>query len=201
MSKAIRFEGNGYGEEWVKEAKKRGLSNMRTSPEALGVWGRKEVVALFDDLDVLRPEELAARRELEYEKYMMKLQIEATIACDLAQNTLLPAAVNYQNFLLENIMGVEEAFGKKGSKMVSPQRDLLEKTSDIVNALYDSLGKLRSEMDKANALKSHQKQAEAYGKIVTPLIEEVGESCTALEGIIDNEIWPLPKFTELLFTR
>ena len=201
QSKAIRFEGNGYGDEWVKEAKKRGLSNMRTSPEALGVWGRKEVVALFDDLNVLKPEELAARREIEYEKYMMKRQIEATIACDLAQNTLLPAAVNYQNFLLENIMGVEEAFGKKGSKMVSPQRDLLEKTSDIVNALYDSLGKLRSEMDKANALKSHQKQAEAYGKIVTPLIEEVGESCTALEGIIDNEIWPLPKFTELLFTR
>lgn len=201
QSKAIRFEGNGYGDEWVKEAKKRGLSNMRTSPEALGVWGRKEVVALFDDLNVLKPEELAARREIEYEKYMMKRQIEATIACDLAQNTLLPAAVNYQNFLLENIMGVEEAFGKKGSKMVSPQRDLLEKTSDIVNALYDSLGKLRSEMYKANALKSHQKQAEAYGKIVTPLIEEVGESCTALEGIIDNEIWPLPKFTELLFTR
>lgn len=201
QSKAIRFEGNGYGDEWVKEAKKRGLSNMRTSPEALGVWGRKEVVALFDDLNVLKPEELAARREIEYEKYMMKRQIEATIACDLAQNTLLPAAVNYQNFLLENIMGVEEAFGKKGSKMVSPQRDLLEKTSDIVNALYDSIGKLRSEMDKANALKSHQKQAEAYGKIVTPLIEEVGESCTALEGIIDNEIWPLPKFTELLFTR
>ena len=201
QSKAIRFEGNGYGDEWVKEAKKRGLSNMRTSPEALGVWGRKEVVALFDDLNVLKPEELAARREIEYEKYMMKRQIEATIACDLAQNTLLPAAVNYQNFLLENIMGVEEAFGKKGSKMVSPQRDLLEKTSDIVSALYDSLGKLRSEMDKANALKSHQKQAEAYGKIVTPLIEELGESCTALEGIIDNEIWPLPKFTELLFTR
>ena len=201
QSKAIRFEGNGYGDEWVKEAKKRGLSNMRTSPEALGVWGRKEVVALFDDLNVLKPEELAARREIEYEKYTMKRQIEATIACDLAQNTLLPAAINYQNFLLENIMGVEEAFGKKGSKMVSPQRDLLEKTSDIVNALYDSLGKLRSEMDKANALKSHQKQAEAYGKIVTPLIEELGESCTALEGIIDNEIWPLPKFTELLFTR
>ncbi len=201
QSKAIRFEGNGYGDEWVKEAKKRGLSNMRTSPEALGVWGRKEVVALFDDLNVLKPEELAARREIEYEKYTMKRQIEATIACDLAQNTLLPAAVNYQNFLLENIMGVEEAFGKKGSKMVSPQRDLLEKTSDIVNTLYDSLGKLRSEMDKANALKSHQKQAEAYGKIVTPLIEELGESCTALEGIIDNEIWPLPKFTELLFTR
>ncbi len=201
QSKNIRFEGNGYGEEWVIEAKKRGLSNMRTSPEALGVWGRKEVISLFEDLKVLKPEELAARREIEYEKYMMNRQIEATIACDLAQNTILPAAISYQNFLLENIMGVEDAFGKKGTKMVSPQRDLLARTSSIVNDLYTSIGKLNSEMDKANAMKSHQKQAEAYGKVVTPLIEELGDSCTALEGLIDNEIWPLPKFTELLFTR
>ena len=98
-------------------------------------------------------------------------------------------------------MGVEEAFGKKGTKMVSPQRNLLERTSSIVNDLYSSLGKLNSEMDKADAMKSHQKQAETYGKVVTPLIEELGDSCTALEGLIDNEIWPLPKFTELLFTR
>jgi len=201
QSKAIRFEGNGYGDEWVKEAKKRGLSNMRTSPEALGVWGRKEVVSLFEDLKVLKPEELAARREIEYEKYMMKRQIEATIACDLAQNTILPAAINYQNFLLENIMGIEETFGKKGSKMIRPQMDLLEKTSALVNDLYTSMGKLSNEMDKANSASSHQKQAEAYGKIVTPLIEELGVSCTVLEGIIDNELWPLPKFTELLFTR
>ena len=201
QSKNIRFEGNGYGDAWVKEAKKRGLSNMRTSPEALEVWGRKEVISLFDDLKVLKPEELAARREIEYEKYMMKRQIEATIACDLAQNTILPAAINYQNFLLENIMGIEEAFGKKGSKMIRPQKDLLEKTSALVNDLYTSMGKLSNEMDKANSASSHQKQAEAYGKVVTPLIEELGVSCTALEGIIDNELWPLPKFTELLFTR
>ena len=174
---------------------------MRTSPEALAVWGRKEVVSLFADLKVLKPEELAARREIEYEKYMMKRQIEATIACDLAQNTILPAAISYQNFLLENIMGIKEAFAKKGGKMVSPQRDLLERSSALVNDLYSSLGKLKTEMDKANAQSSHQKQAEVYGKIVTPLIEELGDSCTALEGLIDNEIWPLPKFTELLFTR
>ena len=201
QSKVIRFEGNGYGDEWVKEAKKRGLSNMRTSPEALEVWGRKEVIALFEDLKVLKPEELAARREIEYEKYMMKRQIEAVVVCDLAQNTILPAAISYQNFLLENIMGIEETFAKKGSKMVSPQRDILERTSSLVNDLYSSMSKLKVEMNKANSLSSHQKQAEAYGNIVTPLIEELGESCTALEGLIDNELWPLPKFTELLFTR
>ena len=98
-------------------------------------------------------------------------------------------------------MGIEEAFSKSGGKMVVPQRDLLVKVSDVVNELYSSLNKLRAEMDKANALKSHQKQAEAYGKVVTPLIDELGESCTALEGMIDNELWPIPKFTELLFTR
>ena len=201
QSKAIRFEGNGYGDEWVKEAKKRGLSNMRTSPEALSVWGRKEVISLFEDLKVLKPEELAARREIEYEKYMMKRQIEASVAIDLAQNTIMPVAINYQNFLLENIMGIEEVFSKSGGKMVVPQRALLVKVSDVVSELYSSLNKLRVEMDKANALKSHQKQAEAYGKVVTPLIEELGESCTALEGMIDNELWPIPKFTELLFTR
>lgn len=199
--KAIRFEGNGYGDEWVVEAEKRGLSNMRTSPEAIGVWGRKEVIDLFDRLKVLKPQEMAARQEIEYEKYTMKRQIEASIAIDMAQNTILPAAISYQNFLLENIMGVEEAFGKNGAKMTIPQRDLLTKTSDSVNALYASLNDLRSEMAKADSTGSHQKQAEAYGKIVTPLIEKLGESCTELEGIVDNELWPLPKFQELLFTR
>ena len=199
--KAIRFEGNGYGDEWVKEAEKRGLSNMRTSPEAIGVWGQKEVVELFEKLNVLKPEEMAARQEIEYEKYTMKRQIEASIAIDMAQNTVLPAAISYQNFLLENIMGVEEAFGKNGSKMTAPQRDLLSRTSDLVNTLYSALNELKLEMDRADSLGSHQKQAEAYGSIITPLIENLGVPCTELEGIVDNELWPLPKFQELLFTR
>jgi glutamine synthetase len=201
QSKAIRFEGNGYGDEWVKEAMKRGLSNLKTTPEALTVWGRKEVISLFDNMKVLKPEELAARREIEYEKYTMHRQIEASIAIDMAQNTILPAAISYQNFLLENIMGIEETFGKKGAKMVVPQRDILMKTSDLVNALYTSIAELKASMDKADGMKSHQKQAELYGSVVTPLIEELASPCTELESLIDNELWPLPKFTELLFTR
>ena len=120
---------------------------------------------------------------------------------DMAQNTVLPAAISYQNFLLENIMGVEEAFGKNGAKMTGPQRDLLSKTSDSVNTLYSALNELKSEMETADALSNHQKQAEAYGSIITPLIEKLGVPCTELEGIVDNELWPLPKFQELLFTR
>jgi glutamine synthetase len=200
-SKAIRFEGNGYGEEWIKEAKKRGLSNLKNTPEALTVWGRKEVIDLFDKMKVLHPAELAARQEVEYEKYVMNRKIEANVAIDMARNTILPAAISYQNFLLENIMGLEEVFGKEAKSMSIAQRDILKRTSTLVNDLYASIKNLRENKDKVNARKTTEKIAEGYGDIITPITEELGEICTKMEGLIDNEIWPLPKFQELLFTR
>ncbi|MGY8918575.1 MAG: glutamine synthetase type III, partial [Flavobacteriales bacterium] len=201
QSKAIRFEGNGYGEEWVKEAKKRGLSNLKNTPEALKVWGRKEVIDLFDKMKVLHPAETEARQEVEYEKYVMHRQIEANIAIDMARNTILPAAISYQNILLQNIMGLEEAFGKEGKTMTIAQRDILKRTSALINDLYASIKTLRENKEKVNARKSTEKIAEGYGSIITPITEELGEICTSMEGLIDNEIWPLPKFQELLFTR
>ena len=201
QSKAIRFEGNGYGEEWVKEAKKRGLSNLKNTPEALKVWGRKEVIDLFDKMKVLHPAETEARQDVEYEKYVMHRQIEANIAIDMARNTILPAAISYQNILLENIMGLEETFGKEGKTMTIAQRDILKRTSALINDLYASIKTLRENKEKVNARKSTEKIAEGYGSIITPITEELGEICTRMEGLIDNEIWPLPKFQELLFTR
>ena len=201
QSKSIRFEGNGYGDEWVKEAKRRGLSNLKNTPEALTVWGRKEVIDLFDRMNVLRPEEMAARQDVEYEKYVINRRIEANVAIDLARNTILPAAISYQNFLLENIMGLEEAFGKSSKSMTTTQRDILKRTSVLVNDLYDSIKRLRENKDKVNARKSTEKIAEGYGSIISPITEELCEICTQMEGLIDNEIWPLPKFQELLFTR
>lgn len=177
------------------------MSNLKTTPDALKVWARKEVIELFDQMNVLKPEELNARMEVEYEKYVMNRQIEANILMDMARNTILPAAISYQNFLLENIIGIEEAFGEKGGKMTSPQRDILSTTSDLVNSLYSSINKLKENIAKVDSRKSPEKQADGYGQVITPLIEEVGYSCTKLEGIVDNEIWPLPKFQELLFTR
>jgi len=201
QSKNIRFEGNGYGDEWLKEAKKRGLSNLKTTPEALTVWGRKEVIDLFDQMKVLHPAEMEARQEVEYEKYVMHRQIEANILIDMARNTILPAAISYQNFLLENIIGVEEVFGKKGNKMTVPQRDILEKTSNLVNDLYQTLSTLKENKVEVNGRKNPHKIADGYGQVIMPLIEELGDICTQLEGLIDNELWPLPKFHELLFTR
>ena len=201
QSKNIRFEGNGYGDEWLKEAKKRGLSNLKTTPEALTVWGRKEVIDLFDQMKVLHPAEMKARQEVEYEKYVMHRQIEANILMDMARNTILPAAISYQNFLLENIIGVDEVFGKKGKNMNFPQRDILTKTSTLVNELYAALSNLKENKIKVNSRKNPYKIADGYGTVITPLIEELGEICTQLEGLIDNELWPIPKFHELLFTR
>lgn len=200
-SKAIRFEGNGYGDEWVKEAKKRGLSNLKDTPSALAVWGRKEVADLFESMNVLTPEELEARQEVEYDNYIMKRQIEARIVGDMASNVVLPSALAYQNMLIENITGLADVFGKKGEAMSSAQRDILTQVSDAVQSLHAASGKLRQERTSINKISDIAKRAMKYGSVVTPLIEEVGHHCARLEQLVDNEIWPLPKFQEMLFTR
>ena len=199
--KAIRFEGNGYGDEWVKEAKKRGLSNLTDTPTALQVWGRKEVAELFSSLGVLTTEELHARQEVEYENYIMKRQIEARIAGDMATNIVLPAAIAYQNMLIENISGLTDVFGKDAKAMTAGQREVLAEVSECVSKLHTSASSLRSERSKINKMDDIAKRAVKYGSVVTPLIEEVGDHCAALEKVVDNEIWPLPKFQEMMFTR
>ena len=199
--KAIRFEGNGYGDEWVKEAKKRGLSNLTDTPTALQVWGRKEVAELFSSLGVLTTEELHARQEVEYENYIMKRQIEARIAGDMATNIVLPAAIAYQNMLIENISGLTDVFGKDAKSMTAGQREVLAEVSECVSKLHTSTSSLRSERSKINKMDDIAKRAVKYGSVVTPLIEEVGTHCARLEQLVDNEIWPLPKFQEMLFTR
>ena len=199
--KAIRFEGNGYGDAWVKEAKKRGLSNLTDTPTALSVWGRKEVASLFESMGVLTPEELHARQEVEYENYIMKRQIEARIAGDMATNIVLPAAIAYQNMLIENISGLTDVFGKEAKALTAGQREVLADVSNAVSELHNSTSKLRAERSKINKMENIAKRAVKYGSVVTPLIEEVGTHCARLEQLVDNEIWPLPKFQEMLFTR
>ena len=199
--KAIRFEGNGYGDAWVKEAKKRGLSNLTDTPTALSVWGRKEVAELFESMGVLTPEELHARQEVEYENYIMKRQIEARIAGDMATNIVLPAAIAYQNMLIENISGLTDVFGKDAKALTAGQREVLAEVSNAVSELHTSTSKLREERAKINKMEAIAKRAVKYGSVVTPLIEEVGSHCARLEQLVDNEIWPLPKFQEMLFTR
>src|SRR5690606_20109994 len=115
-SKAIRFEGNGYSEDWVKEAKSRGLSNIKDTPRALDVWLRKETRELFEEMEVLSEVELEARQEIELHSYMLKIQIESRVAGDLSQNHIIPTAIAYQNRLIENVRGLREVLPAEKAK-------------------------------------------------------------------------------------
>ena len=201
-SKAIRFEGNGYGQEWVDEAAKRGLSNLLDTPSALAVWDRKEVVELFDGMGVLSAEEIAARTEVELENYVMKLQIEARVLGDMVTNQVLPAVMDYQSDLLANVQGFMDVFGdNQADAMTVAQRGILEELSAGVSATYEVINKLRTERSKVNAMDDMHAVAKGYAEVVKPLMEECRVQVDQLEKLTEDGRWPFPKLRELLFTR
>ena len=201
-SKKIRFEGNGYGEEWVKEAEKRGLSNLKDTPRALKVWSNKNFIQLFDEMNVLTPRELHARQEIEFENYVYKIQIEARVIGEMVQNFILPAAVNYQNKLIQNIKGLVDVLGAKaGKEAATAQIDLLTRVSEHVNkmkALSDEMLVVRK---AANKIEDMEEKAIAYCDDVKVFFDRIRYHADKLELLIDDEEWRLPKFREMLFTR
>ena len=201
MSKAIRFEGNGYGEEWVKEAAKRGLSNLKDTPSALKVWKDKNVQKMFETLNVLTHEEVHARYEIEVETYIRKREIEARVTSDLAINHIMPAAIDYQTKLIDNVIGLREVLSPAEAKNLSKtQVDLIRSISELLNDMKLSTDKMNAEREKASKL-DLEKQAEAYCHKIKPLMDQVRDASDKLEMITEDEAWPLPKMRELLFTR
>ena len=200
-SKKIRFEGNGYGEEWVQEAKKRGLSNLKDTPRALAVMKDKKTIDLFNELGVLSPIEMEARHEIELENYILKLQIESRVLGDLAQNHIIPTAIKYQNTIIDNIKGMNEIFGKDAKKMASTQYQILEALSTHINELKKSCDLMLEERKKANKLEHAEDKAFAYCDKVKPYFQQIKYNSDKLELLIDDELWPLPKLRELLFTK
>jgi len=200
-SKAIRFEGNGYGEEWVKEAKKRGLSNLKDTPRALKVMVQKGTKKLFGDLGVLSEVELDARYEIDLENYILKLQIESRTLGDIAKNHIIPTAIKYQNVLINNISGMKDVFGKESQKLAGAQYEILKDISIHINGIKEKSDNMLAERKKANKIQDSEKKAKAYCDNVKPYFEEVKYHSDKLEILIDDELWPLPKLRELLFTR
>lgn len=201
-SKKIRFEGNGYGDEWVKEAEKRGLSNLKDTPRALQVWSDKRFVKLFDEMNVLSPRELHARQEIEFESYVYKIQIEARVMGEMVQNFIIPAAVNYQNKLIENVKGLMEVLGAKdGKAAAASQINLISRISDHLNKMTELTEQMRLARKKANAIDDMEERALAYCDTVKVLFDKIRYSADKLESMIDDEEWRLPKFREMLFTR
>ncbi|MFN5031990.1 MAG: glutamine synthetase III [Flavobacteriia bacterium] len=201
-SKKIRFEGNGYGDEWVKDAEKRGLKNLKDTPRALQVWGDKKVVKLFDDMNVLTPRELEARKEIEFENYILKLQIEARIMGDVVNSMIIPAVVEYQNTLIKNVQGLIDVLGSKaGKEAANIQIELIQRISIHLNKMKATADAMLMERKAANKLSHAEDKAFAYCDKVRIHFDEIRYHADKLEMLVDDELWPMPKFREMLFTR
>ncbi len=201
-SKKIRFEGNGYGEEWVKEAKKRGLSNHKDTPNALNVWGEKWVADLFEEMEVLTKRELLARQEIEFENYVMKVQIESRIMNELSQNQIFPSTVEYQNKLLKNVLELKALLGEKaGSEAAEAQLKIIEKISFHLNNLIKLNYEMLEARKTANKISDYHKKAFEYCEKVKIYFDDIRYHADKLEWLVEDELWPLPKFREMLFTK
>ena len=201
-SKKIRFEGNGYGDEWVKEAEKRGLSNRKDTPRALQAYHDKSIEQLFESMGVLSPRELEARREIEFDGYVLKIQIESRLMGDLVNNNIIPAVLEYQNKLIQNIQGMMAVFGdKEGKAMASTQIDILKQVNLHLTSMKAASEKMLAERKKANSIEDVEKKALAYCDNVKVHFDEIRYHADKLELIVEDELWPLPKFRELLFIR
>lgn len=201
-SKPARFEGNGYSEEWVKEAASRGLNNLKDTPSALQVMKEKEVIALFDRVGVFNPHEFEARYEIEMEAYIRKVQIESRVLGDLAQNHIIPTVINYQNRLLQNVKGLLDVYGdKKGKELAKVQMGLIESISHHIEQVKLLVDAMIEERKKANKLQDITQMAFSYAEKVKPFLPQVRSHIDELEMMVDDDLWPLPKMRELLFTR
>jgi glutamine synthetase len=201
-SKKIRFEGNGYGDEWVKEAEKRGLSNRKDTPRALQAYHDKSIEKLFESMGVLSPRELEARREIEFEGYVLKIQIESRLMGDLVNNNIIPAVLAYQNKLIQNIHGMISIFGEKeGKAMANTQIEILKQVNQHMASMKSASEIMLAERKKANAVENVEEKALAYCDTVKVHFDEIRYHADKLELIVEDELWPLPKFRELLFIR
>jgi glutamine synthetase len=201
-SKKVRFEGNGYCQEWLDEAAKRGLTNIKEAPEALKSFVSEKTKKLFTENKVLSERELEARYEIRLEIYTKKIQIESRMLGDLAINHVIPTALHYQNMLLENIRGLKELlspseFNRLAEHQLLTLRQISENITDIRNKAEDML----NERKQANSEEDIRVKTELYSKRVKPYLDEIREHIDRLELIVDDEFWPLPKYREMLFTR
>ncbi|APZ46283.1 glutamine synthetase type III [Polaribacter reichenbachii] len=199
-SKNIRFEGDGYGNAWEKEAKKRKLSNNKTTPEALQVKISKKTVALFEEMNVMNSIELEARYEIRLQEYTKRLQIESRVLGDIARNHIVPTAINYQNTLLENTKNLKEIFGEEYKNIAKEQIELIMIISNHITEINALTNKMIDERRKANKLQG-LKSAQAYCNKVKPFFDDIRYHCDKLETMVDDNLWPLTKYRELLFTR
>ncbi len=201
-SRAIHFDGNGYSEEWKKEAARRGLDVETSAPLMYDAYQRPETVEMFARTGVFSQKELEARNEVKWEMYTKKIQIESRVLGDLAINHVIPAATRYQSLLLDNVYKIKQLFkGDKADKIARQDMNSIEQMADHMATIKSTVELMVDARRKANRLTDERTKAIAYHDEVFPLMEDIRYHIDKLELMVDNEIWPLPKYRELLFIR
>ncbi|MBL7111377.1 MAG: glutamine synthetase III [Bacteroidales bacterium] len=201
-SKRIRFEGNNYGEEWVNEAAKRKLSNHKTTPEAIKALISPKSVKLFTENQVLSERELEARYEIRLEHYTKKIQIESRVLGDLSTNHIIPIAIKYQNTLIDNVKGLKQVLDYQTyGKLSHNQMETITEISEHVDKIKTYVHTMIEARKVANIIEDAEAKADAYSHEVYPYFEKIRYHVDKLEMLVDDELWPLPKYRELLFMR
>ena len=201
QSKKIRFEGDGYGEAWEKEAAKRGLSNNKTTPAALQPKISEKAIELFKELDIMNEKEVHARYEIEIEDYAKDIQIEGRLIGDIARNHVIPTSIRYQNILIENVRGLKEIFGDGFMDKAKEQINIINSISEHIEKINKATDEMIDARKRANAEEDATKTAFMYCDEVKPYFDVIRYHCDKLELLVDDEAWPLTKYRELLFTR
>lgn len=197
-SKKIRFEGDGYSKQWEDEAAKRGLSNHKTTPEALKENITDKAIALFEEMGVLNRVELMARYEIALEEYVKTVQIESRVLGDIARNHIVPTAVRYQNTLIENVKGLKEIFGESYQEVAAEQLELIRHISEHIKVIHSKTDAMIEARKRANHLPNFEEKAHSYCHEVKPFFDEIRYHCDKLEMMVDDELWTLTKYRELM---
>ncbi len=202
VCKPVHFDGNGYSEEWKEEAKRRGLDVESSAPLMLDQYVKPETIEMFTKMGVMSECELKARNEIKLETYTKKIQIEARIFGDLCLNHIIPVATRYQSQLIENVHKTREIFpAVEAEKLCATNVELIQKIASHSTFITQNVEKLIDARKVANVLKDERAKAIAYHDTVAPLLESIRYHVDKLELIVDDELWPLPKYRELLFIR
>lgn len=201
-SKAIHFDGNGYSEEWKEEAKRRGLDCETSVPLIFDRYLDEKTVNMFKKVGVFSKVELEARNEVKWETYTKKVQIESRCFGDMALNHIIPVATKYQNMLLDNVYKIKSLFPhEKGEKIAAQDMTMIENMAEHMQFIKDKVQEMIEARKVANKIESQREKAIAYHDTVVPYLESIRYHIDKLELMVDDEMWPLPKYRELLFIR
>jgi glutamine synthetase len=201
-SKAIHFDGNGYSEDWKEEAARRGLDCETNTPRIFDAYLRPETVDMFAKTKVMNEVELVARNEVKWEMYTKKIQIEARVLGDLALNHIVPVATRYLSILLDNMVKLRQLYpGKKGEVLTEQDANTVETIMTYTSEIKREVAQMVEARKVANRIECEREKAIAYSETVAPKLEEIRVYIDKLELMVDNQMWPLPKYRELLFIR